>query len=344
MKFLIGKEKDFYDFFDSITEKDRIAFVTHNDLDGLASAVFLQEILKSKKLKPKKILFVSYDKSMFVSLAEQLKKKKINKVFLTDVSESSDYDDFELFRSKFDVFFIDHHATEIKNKKNIIKDKLENCVAFLMYNLGSKITDLSKWKPLLCATMIAEMSFKDAKNFEFMKSIYPELQIDTIFDSVPAKLSNKISSGLIILDNPKKVFKMILKGKTDKLERYSEMIKKETDLLIEKYKKEAEFYPEKNLYFFYYTPKVVSTFAVITILSSAQKDKTLIFVSDIPDEPEYVKVSSRNQSMEVDMNLLLKKCIEGFENATAGGHVPAAGGKFMKKDLQRFKENLLNAL
>jgi len=42
------------------------------------------------------------------------------------------------------------------------------------------------------------------------------------------------------------------------------------------------------------------------------------------------------------MNKLMKKGTEGLENATGGGHIPAAGGRFMKKDLQKFKENILS--
>ena len=41
------------------------------------------------------------------------------------------------------------------------------------------------------------------------------------------------------------------------------------------------------------------------------------------------------------MNKLMKKGVSGLENATGGGHVPAAGGRFMKKDLEKFKENIL---
>ena len=41
------------------------------------------------------------------------------------------------------------------------------------------------------------------------------------------------------------------------------------------------------------------------------------------------------------MNLLMKEGIKGLENATGGGHVHASAAKFLKKDLEKFKENLL---
>jgi hypothetical protein len=54
-----------------------------------------------------------------------------------------------------------------------------------------------------------------------------------------------------------------------------------------------------------------------------------------------MKVSAKNQSGNEDMAKLLMKGIEGLEESTAGGHVPAAGARFLKKDLQKFKENIL---
>jgi len=37
----------------------------------------------------------------------------------------------------------------------------------------------------------------------------------------------------------------------------------------------------------------------------------------------------------------MKKGIEGLENSTGGGHAKAAGAKIMKKDLEKFKRNIL---
>jgi nanoRNase/pAp phosphatase (c-di-AMP/oligoRNAs hydrolase) len=80
---------------------------------------------------------------------------------------------------------------------------------------------------------------------------------------------------------------------------------------------------------------------VAAILSVEKKDQTFIFVSDVKDEKDFVKVSSRSQSGKEDLNLLLKKGIQGLKNASAGGHVKASGARFMKKDLEKFKRNIL---
>jgi len=79
IEYLIGKEKDFYDFLDRITKKDKIAIVSHTDLDGITSAIFLNEILKSKGIKPTILEFISYGTGMFEKVYTDLRKRKLRK-------------------------------------------------------------------------------------------------------------------------------------------------------------------------------------------------------------------------------------------------------------------------
>ncbi len=41
------------------------------------------------------------------------------------------------------------------------------------------------------------------------------------------------------------------------------------------------------------------------------------------------------------MNALVQKGIKGLKDAVVGGHLRAAGGSIRKKDIDKFKENLL---
>jgi single-stranded DNA-specific DHH superfamily exonuclease len=342
MEYLIGKEKDFYDFLDGINRKDKVAIVSHTDLDGITSAIFLQEILKSKRIKPKVLEFVNPEELAFENLIERLKKKKITKIFMSDLSVGSCLNNFEKLRISFDVFLIDHHPSNPKDIKNILKTKTENCVAWIIYNLGSKVTNFEKWKTLVCATMITEFSYNNENNFNFLKTNFPDLTKESIMDSEPGKLSQVINSGLVFFKGKtKKIFDLIVKDKTEKLEKYHKVIQKEIQSLLDEFHKKAEFYSGKNLYFYYANPKFSVTSAVVTILSVADTEKTFIIASDIKEEPDFVKVSSRNQSGKVNLNELMKKGIEGLENATAGGHIMASAARFLKKDLEKFKQNIL---
>ena len=342
MKFLIGKSEEFIDFLNSINKKDRIAVISHTDLDGVASALLITELLKDKKLKIYSLHFIDYKNRMLKEIHEKLTLEKISKIFILDINASSDYEEFENFRKEFDLFLIDHHPFDVQEKTNIIKTKTEDCTTFVLYEIGKNIINLDKWKPLVCSTMISEFSFNFPENLEFIKSIYPEINKENILTSVPAALSQKITSALIFFrGKEKKVLNLLLKNKLKKFEKYHKIIEEEIKHTLEKFKKEAEYYPEKNLYFYYYTPKFNINSIIATILSIEKKEKTFILVSNVESKKEFVTVSSRNQSGNVDLNELMKKGINGFEDASAGGHIKASGAVFMKRDLEKFKKNIL---
>ena len=339
MEYLYGSKKDFLDYLNSINKKDKIAIISHNDLDGIASALLMHQILKQKKKKVSSFNFVNYSKGMFEQ-PEKKFKKGTNKVLILDISISADLEGFNKLKEKYDTFVIDHHPYEIKGE-NIIKTKTEDCATFALFDLAKNDFNLKKWEWLVCATMVAEFSFKSKSNFEFIKSHYPKVVLEDIYNSELGEISKKIASSLICFKGKeKKVFNLILNNKLKRLNKYSELVELEIKNWIDKFKKEAEFYSNKNLYFYYASPKYSITSAIVTSLSVKEPDKTFVFISDIKDEPDFVKVSSRNQTGG-DMNLLMKKGIEGLENASGGGHVPAAAARFLKKDLQKFKENLL---
>jgi len=340
MKFLIGRKEDFTGFLNSIGKKDRIAIVSHTDLDGIASALLIREILKSKKIKIKSLNFVDYKKGMFEEISSRL--KRIDKIFVADISIDSDYDNFQKFKGKYDVFLLDHHPSDIKELQNTIKTKTEDCTTFVLYELGKSIVNLDKWKSLICATMVSEFSYKDESNFQFIREIYPEITEENINDSIPADISKKIASALVYFNRKeKKIFDFLAKNKLGKLEKYYNIIEEEIRRCVDKFKKEAEFYPERNLYFYYYTPRFNVGSIVTTILSMEQQEKTFIFVSDLGDEEGFVKAGARNQGGKENTNWLMKKGIAGFENSSAGGHFKASGARFMKKDLEEFKKNIL---
>ncbi len=71
MKFILGNEQVFTDFVDSVGKKDKIAVLSHHDLDGMASVVFLQKILESKGFKLSFIDFLDYNKGMFDRLCPE---------------------------------------------------------------------------------------------------------------------------------------------------------------------------------------------------------------------------------------------------------------------------------
>lgn len=341
MKYLIGSKKEFYDFVNLIKSEDKVGILTHNDLDGIASAIFLEKILESRGIKLEFIDFLGYSKGMFERPLTSLKGKGITKLFLTDLSaDSADLEGFENLRKEFDCFLIDHHPIvgDSWDKKNVIKTETNDCAGLVLYNLAKDFFDVSSWKWLVLATMVSEWSYKKRENMDILEKTYSGITIENLRDFECSKNSNMIGAALVYYrNNLKKVYSLIKKKDLESFRKIDKIIQHEIDSYINLYKKEAEFYPEKNLYFYYHTPKYEISSIIATILS--RESGVFLFALDIGENK--VKISARNNFDDVDVNLLMRKGIVGLEKATGGGHKRAAAAIIMKKDLNKFKENIL---
>ena len=152
----------------------------------------------------------------------------------------------------------------------------------------------------------------------------------------------KISSSLIYYKDHNKVYNLVLKKDFESFEKAFEIIENEIHEGVNRFKEDAEFYPEKNLSFWYFSPKYDVVSVIASIFSRKEPNKIFVFLSDL--DKDFIKISSRCQEGKIHLGDLLQKCIEGFENAKAGGHPQAAAGTFLKKDLTKFKERLLENL
>jgi single-stranded DNA-specific DHH superfamily exonuclease len=62
MDFIKGSKEEFFNFLQNIDKNENLAIITHNDIDGISSAIFLEEILLSRQLKKPVIFFTDYSK------------------------------------------------------------------------------------------------------------------------------------------------------------------------------------------------------------------------------------------------------------------------------------------
>jgi oligoribonuclease NrnB/cAMP/cGMP phosphodiesterase (DHH superfamily) len=200
-----------------------------------------------------------------------------------------------------------------------------------------------KWKWLVCAAIISDFSFKKKENFEFVKKNDSELLYEEPFSSKFGKVANLINNALIYFEeDKKKVYDLIKQDKILELNKYGKEVEEEIQKYVKNYKNLAEFYPERKLYFYFLESKYKIGSTVSTIISSKNPDSIFIVVSNSPNEKNMLNLSARNQSCREDMNFLLKNSLNGLKNAGGGGHMPAAGGRIMKGDLEIFKKRILN--
>jgi single-stranded DNA-specific DHH superfamily exonuclease len=356
MKIITGRKEDFFNFLENLKETDKIGIITHIDLDGFTSAIIINEILKMKSLKYDYLKFIDYKKGIFSELKKEFDKKKINKIFISDISLEIFKKDLKDMKKNLQFFIIDHHPSLFKNEKNIIKTVSEDCTSFVLFNLMNEYIKrynkeciiskerLKFLRTLTCATMISEISYKKKSNFLFIKKFYPKIKVKTIYNSYIGKICQEISSAILVCEKDKeKIFNLINKNKIKEFSKYRKEVDREINYYLKKFNKE-KIELKKNLYFYYLKPKPKFSISSIisTTLSLKEKEKTFIICSDSLENPMFVKISARNQSGKINVNLLMKKGIKGLKNANGGGHFKASAAKFLKKDLERFKKNLIS--
>ncbi|MBU0958931.1 MAG: hypothetical protein KKB31_03215 [Nanoarchaeota archaeon] len=339
--YFIGSKQVFVDFLERIKPEDKIAILTHIDLDGISSALFLEKILESRGHKVEFLDFINYQKGMFDKPIKDLRDKKITKVFLTDINADNFIDEFDKFRREFDSLLIDHHPanSELKNKKNIIKTISNDCIGFVMYEYGRDFFNTEGWEWLLDATLVSEFSFKNKKHMDYLKGKYSGIGEGDPINSEPGKMAITIDYALKYDDDFSRVYNLIRKKDFDSLRKSYSVVNGEFEKLFFKYEKEAEFYSEKRLHFFFCKkPRFNVTSAVITAISKKNKD---IYCIAYERSKGFVRLNFRNQGDEEDMNLLVKKGIAGLDGSTGGGHFNAAAAMVKKEDYEKFKENIL---
>jgi single-stranded DNA-specific DHH superfamily exonuclease len=343
INYIIGSKKEFFEFIHLITLRDKVAILSDSDLDGLASAVFLEEILKAKNIELNYLEFMERGKDMLKEVLLKLKAEGITKVFVSDIGiDSIDPEGFEEMKKEMDVFLIDHHPFDenLLDKRNIIKTASDDCSAMVCYFLGDRIIDSGAWEWLVCSAIFSDYSYKNENNFNFLKSIYPEVTEENISSSTPGMNGRKINSALIYYERNKKyVYNLVKERKLDEIQEVHEIIEGEIDKLIEDFSLKGKHYEEKKLHFY----EIESRFNIVSTVSSliSKMRPEDAFICMQKKEGGIIKFSARNQGGTIDVSLLMKKCVEGLEGAAGGGHKAASAAKIQEKDLEEFMMRLL---
>jgi single-stranded DNA-specific DHH superfamily exonuclease len=347
MKYLLGKPQDFFDFVDSIKEDDKVGIITHTDLDGLASAFFVEKILESKGIIPKRIDFTGIDIDSFQKLYDGFMEDKITKVIITDLNaENFDWEGFSKFRENMNVFLIDHHPVIERDwdETNIIKTQAADCSALAAYILAKQYIDLREYDWLLTSAMIADWAFNSEENLNLLIEKCEDINSKEDIDSSKSmQLAHAIGSALTYYNGEfYKVYELLKEKDFEELENVASIVEEKMQIAQKKYLSDAKYYPEKKLYYYFLEDTdLVSPSNLLTRVSQKDFSSAYIIVYASRKNPDIVKVSSRCQSGEINVNALLRKGIEGLKEATAGGHVKASGAAFLRKDLEKFKKQLL---
>jgi len=271
-------------------------------------------------------------------------------IFILDKPVVSEEFFQEAEKRNIPVIWIDHHATEKKipnfvNYYNPLfnKPKTEEPVTALCYQITNKKDDV--W---LAVIGCISDNFVPAFYKDFVKK-YPELAVekkeafDIFYKSQIGRITRILGFGLKDrITNVINMIRFLMKAKTpyDVLEESNKnrTMHQRFDHIFPRYQKFLQKAislgkRKEKILFFQYGGDLSISSDLANELSYKFPDKIIVVV--------YLKGILANISMRGEkVKEMLSKAIEGFEDATGGGHEKAVGGRMKVEDLDKFRENL----
>lgn len=237
MNFLAGDEKRFFDFMSNLNEKDKIAVIAHDDGDGVGSAILASKVIG----KPDFVWFYDYSPGQFLPMLNEIKKKKINKVFILDLNLPEN--EIKEIAKISEVLVIDHHPFEKDlNSERIIFIKADcGAACYVCYYLFSKIQKVPEW--------IAAMgTLSDTSPWKYNESslngFYENFEFKKIENLWGKTLD--LSFALTYLGGKtEQVYDLLMNAKNfDELEieKYAGIVREEFESKLEEYKNKKEEY------------------------------------------------------------------------------------------------------
>jgi single-stranded DNA-specific DHH superfamily exonuclease len=318
-------------FLNSISKKDRVAVIHHDDLDGFASGVLFYSFAKNKSARVKNFIG-SYD----LDVAKLMKKLgKFNKIILTDLTPNFVGRLAPALKKKC-VFYTDHHPNGEGIPNNVMELRTVSQGYLPSSRTAFELTELDEWKGV--AGVMGDMGHRYPENDKFLKNFFKREKITAkkFLEEVVFNMNKLITYHH---KNPQKAFDFLIRLKTyrdlHKLKKKTEVVENEIQKHIKAFKKYKEDLGKIKTYLFDSKYPVKSTVSSVVAFKHP-KSVVLIYVK----KGKMVNISGRNQGGNINVRELLQKCVEGFENATAGGHDKASGAKIMKKDFKEFKKRV----
>jgi single-stranded DNA-specific DHH superfamily exonuclease len=341
--FQVGSEKRFFEFVAGLNDKDKIALLSHVDLDGVASAKVVNEVVDADVVR-----LINYEE-LNNNLISDFKKRKIKTLILTDLA----MDDMEFIRKagkEFNVLWIDHHKIpeDVNSDKVVYLNpggKNDFCAAYVCYYLFSRMQNIESYDWLIACACLSD--FTVYKNRAWMERIFKKYGDET--EIKPMSLENgglqdlkrTLEFAIIYFKtnkNLKKILDLIGKniGSAKVLERYADEVRDEIAEVVGRFDKERKEINGRLVLEF--TPKFEIASLASSTISMKYPDKAVILIRPINEK--LFAMSMRRQDLKEDMDKLIKRILSGLENSGGGGHIQAAGGHFLKKDLEIVRERL----
>jgi single-stranded DNA-specific DHH superfamily exonuclease len=321
---------------ENLKPDDRVALILDDDLDGYSSGVLIYDFLKKKQVNKIKV-FIFYRQKLGEAELEEY-----NKIFVCDLGENLVRDILNLSKRKDkEVVYFDHHLSDEKAPKEVIEIRRKGFfpTVRLVYDALPKRYQNKKW--LAVAGVFADSGQKYVENRMFINSFFKKNKIDAKYFVINVVHA---LTGFLIYNSKsreKAFFELVSINdwrKLGKLKKDSRIVDKEINKHVKEYEDKQEYI--NGIYFYYFEPKYSVTGIVNGRISFKDPDETFVFVAPDLENNDKLKISARSQNRKINTIKLLAYATKDFKNSSSGGHIPAAGGTIMRKDLKTFKKRL----
>jgi len=350
-------------FLDSLNEKDNVMILPDGDGDGFSAAVIASKAVETLTTKKPAIRFL-YKNSRGIpdEVKKEIVEKNFNVLIMLDYAIDQSPEVIKILEDICRILIIDHHKiyNDLNSDKTIlIKPQFFSKIEPSKYNTSKLAFDLfSRKANIKSLDWVAGVGIIADSSVDQWKSFMQEVN-DSYDVGGKGKYSNSklgdisaILSGIESFapqDFPVYFEKFLHAGHPRDVmlaqyEQYAKDLSDEVAYWLSKTNEKAQIYPEEELIYYEISPKHnIKSGLINKIAKEIFPDRTVIVVMHSSD-PEYISFSARRSDFKIKTNELLEKSIEGLENASAGGHVPASAGRILKKDLPKFKEKLLEVV
>jgi len=345
MKFLAKLEK-------WVGNSTVVDIVCHTDSDGLTAASQLINYLKTKNIGYN-IVLGSPERLRHPSFWRLLKN---DLVFFLDIPADHERDELSKLSQRANIIIIDHHnIMHDMNSDSIIHYHRELLNEERYYPASKMVYDILggiDW--MACIGLIGDYAGKPWK--EFINSIhdkygYTHCKDENCFDSPFSDYDRLINSArmaqgdkgclkalnILVKSADWLEFKenaMILENWAKQVNDYIEFVKSDYDINKVQHKgAELIFYELVN-------PKYRIGSVLSTIVSTETPNRAVIIIIH---KDNAININIRRQDGEYDMSELAKLCTNDIEGS-GGGHRKASGATIKEKDLDSFKDCVINTL
>ncbi|MFA5406462.1 MAG: DHH family phosphoesterase [Candidatus Nanoarchaeia archaeon] len=329
-----------------------VDIICHTDSDGLTAAAQLVNYLKKHNVGYN-IILGSPERLRHANFWRKIKN---DLVFFVDIPADHEKEELIKLSNKANIVIIDHHTImNDMNSDSIIHFHREGLGEKRYYPASKMVYDLLggiDW--MACIGVIGDYGGKPWKEFinkTHEKFNFPKCADENCFDSPFTKYDHLINSARMIYGDKgciKAVNILInskdwdeFKEKSTVLEEWDKIIDDYINFVKSDYEYNKKYYKEAELLIYdLISPKYKIGSALATIVSSDTPNKTVVIIIH---KENVINVNLRRQDSKYDLSHLAKQCVKGL-NASGGGHREAAGASLKKKNLDEFKECLINTL